>query len=142
MPAYRPFTYPTPVRHLSSRIFLFGLMRSHHSSLLGYCLAFSTCSVVPLQRLSPFPHILYMNPCTSCLRCTGTGNPIKFFPGFHPSGADIPGYRSRPGLVPMMAGTRRPCSITRYADLTMSVHSRYSCLTFRNQHRDLWKNPD
>lgn len=92
-------------------------------------------SCPPLQRLSPFPHILYMNPCTSCLRCTGTGNPIKVFPGFHPSGADMPRYRSRPGLVPMMAGTRRPCSITRYTDLAMSVHSRYSCLTFRSQSR-------
>ncbi|KAH7274070.1 hypothetical protein B0J15DRAFT_118627 [Fusarium solani] len=46
-------------------------------------------SCPPLQRLSPFPHILYMNPCTSCLRCTGTGNPIKVFPGFHPSGAGM-----------------------------------------------------
>lgn len=35
----------------------------------------------------------------------------------------------------MMAGTRRPCSITRYTDLAMSVHSRYSCLTFRSQPR-------
>jgi hypothetical protein len=84
-----------------------------------------------------------MNPCTSCLRCTGTGNPIKVFPGFHPSGVDMLRYRPRLGLVPMMAGTCRPCSITRYADITMSVHSRYSCLTFRNQPRDvLWKNPD